>query len=362
MHAQIETKRVLIAKACDRTVGLSPANLYNNLGPGEVIVMDEGNKIIDTADAAKAAKSIRVFQGLTGGGYVMSDRITKGKIAIYEGTKFEQSSEQKVAIGFNGTAGSIDVMDDNSYSFTVEYENTGANTHNEMEVHKVVFRSPVELGSTTQHMVANELAITYANTLVHMRDFGVKVNVVTDAASAGGLTGVEVVNGSKVIEATGGSAVVGDVLIITGIAAGIWDMPARTEDGLVPSDVYLLGVDPYDQDSSATMSLGSTFVMNRITGMLVAEYTGRPATSKEYYNQVLLLTLFYNGRVNFENNLLGLKGYFEYKGHLGLLEPSPEIIRKMSKVANEREYGTPGTSKINTKVSHVYKSVSVSNS
>jgi len=130
-------------------------------------------------------------------------------------------------------------------------------------------------------------------------------------------------------------------------AIEVWDVPAKLESGEVPDDIYLMGVDPYDQDSSETLSLGSAFVMNRLTGMLVAEYTGRPKTSNEFYEQVMLLAMYYNARVNFENNLIGLKVYFEHRGQLGLLEPSPDIIKKMSKVANEREYGTPGTTKVN---------------
>jgi len=129
-------------------------------------------------------------------------------------------------------------------------------------------------------------------------------------------------------------------------AIEIWDVPAKV-DGEVPQGLYIVGVDPYDQDSSETMSLGSCFVMNVVTGMLVAEYTGRPKTAAEYYEQVLYLTMYYNATVNFENNLLGLKWYFEKKGKLGLLEPAPEIIKKMSKVSNDREYGTPGTTNIN---------------
>ncbi len=129
-------------------------------------------------------------------------------------------------------------------------------------------------------------------------------------------------------------------------AIEIWDVPVMNHDE-VPDDVYLVGVDPYDQNSSQTSSLGSCFVINRVTGILAAEYTGRPKTAEEFYEQVLFLSMYYNAKVNFENNLLGLKWYFEKKGKLGLLLPAPEIIRKMSKVSNDREYGTPGTSKIN---------------
>jgi len=126
----------------------------------------------------------------------------------------------------------------------------------------------------------------------------------------------------------------------------IWDMPIL-RGGVVPDGIYIMGVDPYDQDSSTTVSLGSSFVMNKISGTIVAEYTGRPQTAEEYFEGVLLLAMFFNARVNFENNLLGLKWYFEKKNKLHYLVEAPEIVRKISKVALQREYGTPGTMGIN---------------
>lgn len=43
------------------------------------------------------------------------------------------------------------------------------------------------------------------------------------------------------------------------------------------NDRYILGADPYDDDESNTMSLGSIFVLDLWTDRIVAEYTGRPS-------------------------------------------------------------------------------------
>jgi len=129
-------------------------------------------------------------------------------------------------------------------------------------------------------------------------------------------------------------------------AVEMWEVPTKL-NGVVPEDLYIMGVDGYDQNSSSTMSLGSCFVMNRLTGLLVAEYTGRPTTADDFNEQVLLLALYFNAKVNFENNLLGIRNYFKSKGYEHILIPAPEIIKKISKVAAERELGTPGTTQIN---------------
>ena len=73
---------------------------------------------------------------------------------------------------------------------------------------------------------------------------------------------------------------------------------------------YILGCDPYDDDESNTMSLGSVWVLDLWTDKIVAEYTGRPPFADDFFEKVRRLCLFYNGRMNYENNKKGLFAYF----------------------------------------------------
>lgn len=82
---------------------------------------------------------------------------------------------------------------------------------------------------------------------------------------------------------------------------------------------YILGADPYDDDESNTMSLGSIFVLDLWTDKIVAEYTGRPSFADDYYEICRKLCLFYNGRLNYEYNKKGLFGYFSARNNLYLL-------------------------------------------
>ena len=134
-------------------------------------------------------------------------------------------------------------------------------------------------------------------------------------------------------------------------AVVIWEMPVANSEGEIPYGVYIAGTDPYDDDESGTDSLGSTFVMNVLTNRIVAEYTGRPATAKEYYENVLRLLKFYNATCNYEQNKKGMFGHFEQKNSLYYLADTPKILRDMDIVKTQgggnRSKGTTATEQVN---------------
>ena len=114
---------------------------------------------------------------------------------------------------------------------------------------------------------------------------------------------------------------------------------------------YILGADPYDDDSSETMSLGSIFVLDLWTDRLVAEYTGRPMFADDYYEICRKLCLFYNGRLNYESNKKGLFGYFSARNCVYLLTDILDFLkekklRKESYVSNKTK-GTNASAPVN---------------
>ena len=60
--------------------------------------------------------------------------------------------------------------------------------------------------------------------------------------------------------------------------------------------------------------------------IIVAEYTGRPATAEEYYENLRKLAVYYNGRIMYENERKGLFPYFTAKHCDYLLADQPDII------------------------------------
>lgn len=78
--------------------------------------------------------------------------------------------------------------------------------------------------------------------------------------------------------------------------------------------------------------MGSTFIYKRFQNfeeyydMVVAEYTGRPATAEEYYENVRKLLVYYNARLLYENERKGIFPYFTSKHCDYLLADQPDII------------------------------------
>lgn len=127
----------------------------------------------------------------------------------------------------------------------------------------------------------------------------------------------------------------------------IFQPPVRQADGVIPHGLYIAGIDPYDHDQSTTSSLGSTIVMNKLTNQIVAEYTGRPNTAKEYYEQVRRLLIFYNARALYESERKGIFDYFEYKQSLHLLTEEPFFLKDIIKnLGVSRKYGLKMTDQI----------------
>src|SRR3990167_1110622 len=118
----------------------------------------------------------------------------------------------------------------------------------------------------------------------------------------------------------------------------IYNMPYTNEEGKVPYGMYLGGIDPYDHDSSQTSSLGSTLIYDKINKTIVAEYTGRPNTAKEYYENARRLLLFYNCQALYENEKKGIFDYFESKFCLYLLADEPEIIKDIIRDSRVNRY------------------------
>lgn len=110
-------------------------------------------------------------------------------------------------------------------------------------------------------------------------------------------------------------------------AIEIFKMPEKDASGKVFNGRYVAGCDPYDDDSSETMSLGSFFILDLWTDKIVAEYTGRPTFADDFYEKCRLLCLFYNARLNYESNKKGLFAYFSKMNCLYLLTDVLEYLK-----------------------------------
>ena len=109
-------------------------------------------------------------------------------------------------------------------------------------------------------------------------------------------------------------------------AVEIFEMPQTDSEGKVYENRYIAGADPYDNDESTTTSLGSILMLDLWTDRIVAEYTGRPAMADDYFEICRRMCLFYNARLNYENNKKGLFAHFSRMNSTYLLTDVLEIL------------------------------------
>ena len=135
-------------------------------------------------------------------------------------------------------------------------------------------------------------------------------------------------------------------------AIEIFQLPEKDKNGKVFPNRYILSCDPYDNDQAESKSLGSIHVLDLWTDRVVAEYTGRPLFADDFYEVARKMCLFYNGRMNYENNKKGLFAYFQRMNGLYLLTDTLEFLKdkdmvKAKQFGNNTK-GTAATSPVNS--------------
>lgn len=129
-------------------------------------------------------------------------------------------------------------------------------------------------------------------------------------------------------------------------------MPEKDRNGKVFPNRYILSSDPYDDDQSDTLSLGSYHVLDLWTDKKVAWFTGRPQFAEDYYEIGRRLCLFYNGQMNYENNKKGLFAYFSKMNSLYLLTDTLQFLKDKEMIKGDgygnKSKGTIATGPINT--------------
>lgn len=138
----------------------------------------------------------------------------------------------------------------------------------------------------------------------------------------------------------------------------IWIKPQKNDEGVIPRNVYIGGIDVVDKDNATTSSLPSIIIMNRFTRQIVAEYTGRSGEAKDFYEICRKLLLYYNAVGMYEKNLIGLYNYFDQKKCTYLLAETPYQLRSTDtyKAGTNTSKGINANTKINSEGRNMIKS------
>lgn len=120
----------------------------------------------------------------------------------------------------------------------------------------------------------------------------------------------------------------------------VWEPPI----GNPPTEMYIIGLDPYSHDRTIeSKSLGSLFVYKRgkmgESDRIVAEYTGRPRTTKDFNETARRICIYYNAKILYENNVNNIKEYFENKNCLYLLAKGPTCLKSTVNTLGIRSKG-----------------------
>ncbi len=110
------------------------------------------------------------------------------------------------------------------------------------------------------------------------------------------------------------------------------------------------GVDSYDLDetvdgrgSKGALHMYNKFSMEGASNMFVVEYASRPDLAKIFYEDCLMVSVFYGYPLLIENNKYGIARYFESRGYDGYLMDRPQhLLSKSSKTVKTK--GLPSNS------------------
>ena len=256
MHTKNNYKEVFVARNCARTTGVTSNNIGTKLAYGELVVVDDKGQLVDTAAKATAAKAIRFIIGTKDESNIISDLIVKKDLKEVISSKFEQRVNKRVVIGYNGTAGDIVLMSANKYVVEIKHALKGRFPNSAYSV-RAAYES-MFTGDTKFNVLRNLaelLALDYAQF-----NTGVRINVISDQAVAGGMTGVEVVRGSNSLSYTGGAApAVGDVIEIPGITGGTFrdEVDSLYQVKFVDTTLNLVELDrPYQNRDNDGLAVG----------------------------------------------------------------------------------------------------------
>lgn len=109
----------------------------------------------------------------------------------------------------------------------------------------------------------------------------------------------------------------------------IYSHPAKDNStSKIYSNRYIAGIDSYDFDESTTTSLGSCFIGDLWTKRIVAEYTGRPRSANDFYENCRKLLLYYEAKANIENGNKGIFDYLDNKNCGYLIMDEPRVVKE----------------------------------
>lgn len=217
-------KQLLIGKDVDRTSSVTPATLAE----GEIALFTPSGTLITSANAASFDKAV-VFKGTASGQPVqLSDVITKAKVKTAVGKNGVAAQEQITYVGYNGSEGSIDVINDNWFFVKLAFQELLVSNTDGRVIKHGQYKTAVS--GATQEKIAVGLQKSLINNFSREPQDTIKAELVnsgTKTALGTGVNNVVFTKGSDVVTAEDIDDSTTNAALAVGELIGVGDVYAK---------------------------------------------------------------------------------------------------------------------------------------
>lgn len=264
----------LIGKSVARTASVQitdpAASTY--IASGEILVLDSNDTPLVAGMTIADSGSIRIVQGDgTTNPPVFSNKITGANVTKYSGQNFVSAQEQIYYVGYNGSSGSIDLLNSNTYKIRVIFKHDSENWG---EQKNILYQEVLSDSTATQSEIVAAFVAKYTQAYP-ASNADIKVERVADGTftALGGSSTLVVTQGSTT--ATASSASHG---LVAGSIVRIGGTTSTTPVYLVASaSGTAIVLDSAFQGTSATVANANVGVIsaNTVFGL---KFSGKPIT------------------------------------------------------------------------------------
>jgi hypothetical protein len=263
-------KHLLIAKDVDRTANASidPASA-DYIADGEIVVCTPDGFVLDATTAA-TANEIVLYQGRAGsvdGIDQISPVITKAD--LINGLQFRpfvNDTETVRVVGYDGTAGSIDVINDNLYLLNIDMNESTIFGFGQDKVKYGVYKSDA---TATQAEIADGLTDSLIANFSREPEKDIVFERLVSDASVALANPANVVNGSDQVSSTAHGLTAGEYVRIGGATT---NDPVYKVASVIDANTFTLDV-PYQGVSNTAAVAGSIAAP---VGDFGIRFTGQP--------------------------------------------------------------------------------------
>lgn len=266
--SQKDIQTLFIGQAATKTTGT-----IAQMNDGEIGIFTPAGVMLTEGTAATTDKFIIVKKTANGGIPLVSGIINKNDIVSAKRTLYTAATEQISNIGYNGTSGSINLINDNPYHVRISLRQSNTSNHGGLYMKHGFYNSD---SAATQFEVASNLLVALVNEFSKEPERLIKVEMLSDNAGTaiGGAETLTATLGSRWVVSTGSShaLVAGDAVRIGGTAT--------TDPVYVVEEVSGANIKLTSRYQGATAAGLAAEELTALTGAFGLKLTGIASTHK----------------------------------------------------------------------------------